>query len=210
MKLVMNVWGDKPFSTGLEILGLRQEANAAMNAAGQAGQTAGTLGTDAASELGQLQPFATREMHAEHLYDPTQTNELLTAAGAGTGAETGAADAALQRTAATSGNAAGAAKGEEELARDRMKANAGVSEGVAAQDVMGAKQLNQQGANLEQGLYGENLKGQLAAMGQQASDINAATQANQTGWMQQAEGLAKTGAGVAAGAGSLGWQPLAS
>jgi hypothetical protein len=79
-----------------------------------------------------------------------------------------------------------------------MKANAGVSEGVAAQDVMGAKQLNQEGAAGESGLYGENLKGQLAAMGQQSADINAATNASQTGWLQSAEGLAKTGAGIAA------------
>ena len=48
-----------------------------------------------------------------------------------------------------------------------------------------------------QGLYGENVKGQLAAMGQEASDINAATQASQTGWLQQGEGIANTAANVA-------------
>jgi hypothetical protein len=80
-----------------------------------------------------------------------------------------------------------------------MKTAAAGSEGIAGQDVQGALALRQQGAAGEMGLYGENLKGQLAAMGQESSDINAATQANQTGWLQQAQSLAKTGAGIASG-----------
>lgn len=177
---------------------LRAEAGAAMDAAAQAKATAAGLGQSAAGELGQVQPFYAREMHAEHAFDPTQLNEMLTAAGAGTGAATGAADAALQRQAASTGNAAGATKSLQELARDRMKAGAGVSEGIAGQDVAGAQQLRQEGAGGMQGLYGENLKGQLSAMGQEAGDINAATEASKTGWLQNAEGVAKTGASVAA------------
>jgi hypothetical protein len=177
---------------------IRQLVNQAEGAASNAGATAAGLGSQAASEGAQLNPFYQREMSAEHAYDPTQINELLTQAGAGTGAAQGSLDTEAQRQGAVSGNAAGQAKNLQEIARDRMKANAGVSEGVAAQDVMGAKQLNQEGAAGESGLYGENLKGQLAAMGQQSADINAATNASQTGWLQSAEGLAKTGAGIAA------------
>ena len=184
---------------GLVALCLRAEAGAAMGAAKTAGEVGANLGQVSGQERSVVQPFYQREMTAEHAYDPTQLNELLTAAGAGTGAATGAAATGLERQAATTGNASAATKSLQELARDRMKANAGVSEGVAAQDVLGAQQLRQQGAAGEAGLYGENLKGQLAAMGQQATDINAATQANQTGWLQQAEGIAKTGAGIASG-----------
>lgn len=199
MKLSFDIWGNKPFSTGLEVLCIRQLQQDATNAAGTAATTAAGLGNTAAQEGAVLNPFANREMHAEHAFDPTQINELLTAAGASNGAITGAADTAMQRQAATTGNASAATKSLEELARDRMKGNASASEQVAGQDVLGANQLHQQGAGLEAGLYGENLKGQLAAMGQESSDINAATQANQTGWMQQAEGLAKTGAGIVKG-----------
>lgn len=47
------------------------------------------------------------------------------------------------------------------------------------------------------GLYGENLKGQLDAMGQVSGDINAATNASKSGWLQNVEGVAKTAAGIA-------------
>ena len=177
---------------------LRAEEGMAKNAAGVAAGTAANLGATAGSERSFLDPIYRREAQTEHAYDPTQINELLTAAGAGVGAATGAAQTGLERQGALTGNASGVTKSLQELARDSMKAKAGMSEGVAAQDVMGAQQLRQQGLAGESGLYGENLKGQLAAMGQEATDINAATQANQTGWLQQAEGIAKTGAGIAA------------
>jgi hypothetical protein len=144
-----------------------------------------------------LDPIYRREETAQHAYDPSQINELLTAAEAGTGAAQGAAQTGLERQAATTGNASAETKSLQELARDKMKADAGASEGIAGQDVQGALNLRQQGIQGESGLYGENLKGQLAAMGQQSSDINAATQASGQGWMQNAMGLAKTGAGIA-------------
>jgi hypothetical protein len=178
---------------------LRAEAAAAMDAEKQAAATAGTLGTESGAELGQLSPFYSREMQAKHSIDPTQTNELLTAAGAGIGAATGDLETNLKRQAATTGNAAGTTKALQEAYRDRMKAGAGVSEGVAQQDVMGAQQLRQQGAQGMSGLYGENLKGQLAAMGQESSDINAATDASKTGWLQNAEGMVNTAANAATG-----------
>ena len=194
-----DIWGTDNFGIGLEATCLRQEADAAMAAEKQASQTAGTLGEAAGGELANLSPFYSREMQAKHAYDPSQINEMLTAAGAGTGAAEGAAQTGLQRQAAVSGNAAGQAKTMQEMARDRMKAGAGVSEGIAAQDVQCAQQLRQQGAQGMSGLYGENLKGQLAAMGQESADINAATDASKTGWLQNAEGVVNTGANVATG-----------
>jgi len=176
---------------------LRAEESMAKNAANQAGQVGAGLGQVAGSERSFLDPMFRREATAEHAYDPTQLNELLTAAGAGTGAAAGAAQTEMERNAAHSGNPSAVTSGLQQLARDRMKANAGASEGIAAQDVMGAQQLRQQGLAGESGLYGENLKGQLAAMGQQAEDINAATNASKTGWLQNAEGVINTGANVA-------------
>jgi hypothetical protein len=198
MKFSFDIWGTKSFSAGLEMLCLRAEESMAKNAAGTAATTAGTLGSQASGELGQLNPFLSREMHAEHGFDPSQMNEMLTAAGVGTGAAAGTAESALQRQAATTGNASGATKSLQEMERDRMKMGAETSESAAAQDVMGAKQLQQQGAAGMSGLYGENLKGQLSAMGQEAGDINAATEASKTGWVQNVEQGVKTAAEVAA------------
>jgi hypothetical protein len=177
---------------------LRQAAAQAGQAASTAAGVGAQLGNEAQGELGTLSPFYSREMQAEHSLDPNQINEMLTAAGAGAGATTGAIGAQMQRQAANTGNAAGATKGLQELARDRMKANAGTSEGIASQDILGAQKLRQEGAQGEQGLYGSNLKAQLDAMGQVSGDINAQVNANKTGWLQNAEGLGKTVASIAA------------
>ena len=163
---------------------LRQAAAAAGQAATTAANVGGELGQEAQGELSTLSPFYGREMQAKHSLDPSQINELLTAAGAGAGGTTGAIGAQMQRQAAATGNAAGATKSLQELARDRMKANAGTSEGIAGQDIAGAQKLQQEGAAGMSGLYGENLKGQLEAMGQVAPDINAQTNASKTGWMK--------------------------
>jgi hypothetical protein len=175
---------------------LRAEESMAKGAATTAGNVAAGYGSQAAAEGAQLNPFAQREMHAEHMFDPTQLGELLTHAGLGAGATSGGLEAAMQRQAATTGNASGVSKSLDELARDRTKAAAGASEGIAAQDVMGAQQLRQQGAGALQGLYGENLKGQLSAMGQESADINAATNASKTGWLQNTEAGLKDAASI--------------
>src|ERR1019366_6309058 len=128
MKLSFDIWGKKPFSMGLEMLCLRAEEGMAKDAATTAKTTAAGLGTQAAGELGQLNPFMSREMHAEHGFDPTQMNEMLTHAGLGAGAEAGTLEAAMARQSATTGNASSATKGLQEASRDRMKTDAGISE----------------------------------------------------------------------------------
>lgn len=157
--------------------------------AANAGTLAGQQGDKAVGEQATLNPFYTNEMKAEHGFDPTQTNELLTAAEAGSGGADSAlvGDAALQ--AARTRNPSGFTKSLDEVARDKMKADAGASEGIAAQDVLGAKQLNQQGAAGEAGLFGENSKDQLAAMGQQQQSQNAEVEAGKSGWLQNMTGV---------------------
>jgi hypothetical protein len=162
----------------------RAAQGAAKSAANTAGGLAGQQGAEAAGEEATLNPFFKQEMGAQHLFTPGQTNELLTAAGAGTGAVTGEEQAALNRNAATTNNATALTKGLQEAARDKMKAAAGTSEGIAAQDVLGAKQLNQQGAAGEQGLFGTNTDAQLKAMGLQTNDINTQLEAGKSGWLQ--------------------------
>jgi hypothetical protein len=167
---------------------------AAKDAETTAKNTAAGLGQEAGSESAALNPFFHQEMTAQHGFDPTQTNELLTAAGAGTGGATSALTGQAELEAARTRNPSGFTKSLDEVARDKQKALAGSSEAIAAQDVLGAKQLNQEGAAGMSGLYGENLKGQLGAMGQQAGDINAEVNASKTGWYQNLLAGIQTGA----------------
>jgi hypothetical protein len=148
--------------------------------AGQAGTVAGQFGSQAGTEGAQLNPFLSQEMKATHGFTPGQTDEMLTAAEAGSGGALGGLGAGIQNNAARTGNATGVGKTLDEMARDRSKAAAGASEGIAAQDVMGAKQMNQQGAAGMAGLYGTNTAGQLNAMKQQSGDISAASNMTQS------------------------------
>ena len=198
MKITLfDKYGDNILSSGLEITCLRAAAGQAGNAASTAGTTAAGYGAQASDEGAQLNPFYSQEMKTEHAFDPTQINELLTSAGAGVGGAAGAADTEAKRQAATTGNASAGTAALDSIAREKMKTAAGVGEEVAGQDVLGAQKLRQEGAAGEQGLYGENTKAQLAAMGQQSSDINSEINANNSGWLQQGEGVLKTGAGIA-------------
>jgi hypothetical protein len=159
------------------------QGDATKNAAA-AGNTATGYGTQATNEGDTLNPFFSQEMKAKHGLTPGQTNEMLTAAMAGSGgADSGIVGQANQEAARTR-NASGFTKTLDEAARDRMKADAGASEGIAAQDVIGAKQLNQEGAAGMEGLYGTNVGAQLKAMGQQNEDIGTGIQAGNSGWLQ--------------------------
>jgi len=165
-------------------------------AAGQAGQLAGTEGASAQTEHAELTPFYAQEMRARHLYDPGQVDELLTAAGAGTGGATSALEGQAKLESARTRNASGFTKALDEAARQKDKANAGMSEGIAAQDVEGAKKLNQEGASGMAGLFGTDINAQLQAMGQQQRDIATEVEAGKSGWFQNAMNAVKTGADI--------------
>jgi hypothetical protein len=169
---------------------------AAKDAANTAKTTAVGYGQEAGAEGAALNPFFRQEMTAEHGFDPTQTNELLTAAGAGTGGATSALTGQAELEAARTRNPSGFTKSLDEVARDKQKALAGSSEAIAVQDVLGAKQLNQEGARGMEGLYGTNVKGQLDAMGQQAQDINSEVNAGKSGWYQNLLAGVDAGANV--------------
>jgi len=172
--------------------------------AATAGQLGSTLGAGASTEHSTLSPFYTNEMKAEHSLDPSQTGELLTAAEAGSGGATGALTGQAQLEAARTRNPSGFTKALDEASRDQSKTMAGTSEGVAAEDIMGAQKLRQEGAAGEQGLYGEDLKGQLAAMGQQTADVSAGVDAGKSGWLQNMDQTISALGSAATGAGAMG------
>lgn len=161
---------------------------AAQAAAKAAGNQAANVATGdqiaAQSKELTLDPIFRREATAEHLFTPGQTDELLTAAGAGGGAVAGSEAAALNRNSAATNNQTALTKSLQDAARDRMKSAAGASENIAAQDVMGAKQLNQQGLAGEAGLFNTDTDAALKAMGIRTNDINTQIEAGKSGWLQ--------------------------
>ncbi len=139
-------------------------------------EAAGGYGSQAANESATLNPLFLQDIRATHGYTPGQTNEMLTAAQAGSGGAFGGAEGQLKANAARTGNATGIAKSLDEMAREKGKAAAGASEGIAAADVNAAKSLNAQGAAGMQGLYGTNVNAQLGAMKQANADVQTENQ----------------------------------
>jgi hypothetical protein len=193
MILALLFQGVIPMFLGLG--GGQYNAQARGNEAAASG-LAGSLGSTAATEGATLNPFFAQEMRAKHSMDPTQSNELLTAAEAGSGGTFGGVEGQMKANAARTGNATTLNKDLAQLARDKGKADASASEGIAAQDVAGAKALNQQGAAGMQGLYGTNISGQLGAMKQANEDVSTEQATQGADWLSQLTRLGNFGSSM--------------
>lgn len=170
---------------------MRSAQNQANNAVTTAANTGTNLGSEAQGIGSNLTPFLTQEMEHPQGYSQQDTSAMLSSGlgGAG-GADAGIAGMA-NKEAATTRNAGGFQAALDDAARDRTKAAAGASEGIAAQNA-GLKQTQQQeGAEGLQKMYGTDTSGMLDAMGQQAPDINAETNAGSQGWLQNTVGVLK-------------------
>ncbi len=164
-----------------------QASQAEKMASGTAANESGA----AQNERAALTPFYRSEMNARHGFDPSQTQELLNYAGAGTGGAGATGIGQAQSEAARTRNTSGFSSALDENARNRQREMATVNAGVGAQDVLGAKQLNQAGAAGMGGLYGTDTSAMLSAMGQIPADINAEMESQKHGWVQDlSNGLA--------------------
>lgn len=109
------------------------------------------------------------------------------AAGAG-GADAGIVGQANQMAARTR-NGGGFQTALDSAARSRTQAAASTAEGIGAADA-NLKQTQKQDAEKGlQSMYGTDTSGMLDATGQEAPDLNAATNANNSGWLQQSMGV---------------------
>jgi hypothetical protein len=182
---------------------MRSASNAAGSAATTAGETGARLGADASGIGSTLTPFLTGELNNPQGYTQQQKSAMLSSdLGAAGGASAGITGAATNM-AATSRNAGGFQAVLDDAARQRAKAGAGASERIASGSADLAQQKQQDAAKGLQGMYGTDTSGMLDASGQQAGDINAEVNANNSGWMQQATGVLSALGGAAGGAGSL-------
>jgi hypothetical protein len=182
---------------------LRNAVNQANSAEGTAASTGANLGAEAQGIGANLTPFLTEEMlHPQGVGQTGLAAETAAGeAGAG-GAASGLMGVANQR-AAVSRNAGGFSAALDEAARQRDKAAAGSSEGIAANNEMLKQQQSQEGATGLGHLYGTDTSGMLQSQGQEANDINAETNADKTGWLQNTLGILNTGANVASAIGKL-------
>lgn len=127
---------------------------------------------------------------------------MLSAAEGGAGGATSAIAGKATQQAAQTRNGGAFQAVLDDAARQRTKASADASEGVAANDANLKQTQQQDAAKSLQGLYGTDTSGMLQATGQEAPDINSEVNANNSGWLQQAEGVMNTlsgGASAAAG-----------
>lgn len=153
-------------------------------AADTAAQTGSTLYGEGQAERAQLYPFLTRRLTAQHALTPTQTNELLTYAGAGTGGATGAFEGEAALNAARTRNTAGYQSALNRAALGRQQALGKASEGIGQQDVNLTEKYRQDAARGLGSLYGEDTGDALKAMGINAEDIRNEIESGRSGWFQ--------------------------
>jgi len=183
---------------------MRSAVGQAGSAATTAANTGTRLGAEASGIGSTLTPFLTSELEHPEGYSQQDLSSMLSAAEGGAGGSNSGVVGQANQTAATTRNAGGFQAVLDDAARQRAKAAAGASEGIAAQNA-GLKQTQQQ--NAEQGLqkmYGTDTSGMLDATGQEARDIDAGVEANNSGWLQNATGILNTIGGLGRGAGAMG------
>lgn len=170
---------------------MRSAVNQANNAAQTAANTGTQLGAEGQGIGSTLTPFLTSELEHPMGYGQQGDSAMLAAGlgGAG-GADAGVVGQANQE-AATSRNAGGFQAVLDDAARSRSKAAAGASEGIASQDANLKQQQTQDAASGLSKMYGTDTSGMLDAMQQQAPDINAETNANNSGWLQNTTSVLK-------------------
>ena len=176
--------------------------NAAKQSATGAGATAGTLFGEGQGIQSQLLPFFRGEMGASHAFTPTQLNELLTAAGAGTGGAAGSIGSEASLSAARTGNSAALPTLMDKIARAKTQGLAKANESIAATDVNETLKRQQEGAAGMGELYGADTGSALKAMGLQQDAIGNEIKAASTGgWMRNflgsLESLSNTGLNAA-------------
>lgn len=171
---------------------MRNATSQAGNAFNQATNTADNLGGSATGISGNLTPFLTEEMlNPTGIGQQGLSAETAAAEGSAGGAAAGLTGQAVQRAAA-SRNAGGYQAALDAASMNRDKAAAGMSEHIAAQNEMLKQDQQQAGAAGLGRLYGIDTSGMLESQGQQARDIGAEAQANNTGWLQNTTSLLRS------------------
>lgn len=194
-----------------QALGVQQNAqNAstgfAKNASGILGTpgTPGTPGTSGTPGTG-LAGFGEGMMTAPPGYGAALPGMEATAGEVGSEAAANQQETANLRSAAT-GNTAGLGANEDAIAESAAQGTGANIQDILAQNAQLQNQQQQEGAGVLSGIYGENVQGQLGALGQETgavnagtgavnadvSGVNAQTNAGKSGWLQNMTGILGT------------------
>ena len=153
-------------------------------AANTAGQAAAGYGSTAGGINANLTPFLTRQMDNPQGMSQRDVGAQVTAGLAGTGGATAGLTGAAGKMGADTRNPMGFSGALDAAAQQRDKGDAMVGEKIAAGNADTKLQQQSQAASGLGRLYGMNTEAQDRASGQIAPDINAAANANKTGWVQ--------------------------
>lgn len=167
---------------------MRSAVNQAQQAATTAGNTAAGYNSTASGIGGSLIPFESRQLQNPSGMSQQDIGSQLAASAAGAGGATSGLQGAASKMGATTRNPMGFSSALDSAARQRTAAEAKGSEQIQANNA-GVKLNQQEQAGSALGnLYGMSSRAGAENSGQEANDINAATNASKTGWLQNAEG----------------------
>jgi hypothetical protein len=165
--------------------------------AGTANSVGGQMGA-AASQIGStIIPGLEQEATHPTGFDPLQKGRMLTSSGEAIGGVNAGVTGEANLAAARTRNAGGFTHALDEAARVKGRQMASATLGVQNEDARMAQEKQRFAQQQLAGLYGTDTSAQLKAMGLSDEDLRTALQAGQTGWLQNAEGILKTGADVA-------------
>ena len=167
----------------------KQAFRQASGTAGQYGSTAGQVGAE-------LIPTLERDINSPTGFTPTQINNQLVASEQGAGGATAGVTGQAGLQAMRTRNSAGLSGVLDQAARTRQQALSQNALNVQNRSDMLAQEKRASALRQLQGVYGTDVSAQLAAMGQEAPDINALTNAGRSGWLQNTEGIINTLANV--------------
>lgn len=179
-------------TAGLCVLADRALQKQGTNAATGASSTAGSYGTQAGTIAGTLVPQLTRMATNPAGLNPTDLNQLSVAnqQAAGGAAASNANQAQLRAT--RSNNVGSLSSVLDSNARNKMATLADAANKTQVYNSNLKNEQQQSALKGLQGIYGTDVGAQIGSQGQVANDINAATNAGKSGWLQNTLGTIST------------------
>jgi hypothetical protein len=163
----------------------------------QAGVVAGKAGAEADVERSAVIPGIIQSAQHPQGFTPQEQNAQLVAQQEGVGGANAAVTGEGRLAALRSRTAGGFAPALAEAARSKGRTLATGGLEIANQNAMLKQRQQEQARQQLLGLYGADTSSMFKGMGLQAEDLQNQLAAGRQGWLQNAEGLANTAAGVA-------------
>lgn len=178
------------------IAGIKKATGAAQSAAGTAAKTGGTYGEEASDIGSTLVPTLKRDVNNAPGFTPEQQNAQIVGGEQGLGGATSGLAGEAGLRAIRTRNVGANAGTLDELAREKMRQSSNIGLDVAQKNAELQQAQRAQALKQLQGLFGTDVEAGLKAQSLVPEDINAWTNANKTGWLQNVESGIDTGANL--------------